>query len=370
MELSQKLKQARLDAGLSQKALCGDRITRNMLSQIENGSARPSMDTLRYLATQLGKPLSFFLEEDAVTSPNQALMEKARTAEPSDALHLLGQYKAPDPTFDAERWLLEALVCLQLADDAITQGKPGYARTLLERAGVATGEGYLVSCPLTDKPVDGMTITVDHVVVNEEVYTVEVPFGISTVEDPYLPEGEEKILTAGVVGQELHIADVEYRNAEEIRRTIKDKELIRLSQNQVVAVGTGELVGKTEEMPLIGEDVIVLPSGEVLTYYSKDSYIATAYTQYDAGCDTITACQTQVRWGVVAVDPSVIPYGTRMFIVNADGSFVYGIGTAEDCGGAIKGKRLDLYMPTLSEAYDYGRQAVTVYFLGDANRTY
>ena len=61
MEISQKLKQARLDAGLSQKALCGDRITRNMLSQIENGSARPSMDTLRYLAGQLGKPISYFL---------------------------------------------------------------------------------------------------------------------------------------------------------------------------------------------------------------------------------------------------------------------------------------------------------------------
>ena len=56
MALSQRLKQARLEAGLSQKALCGDRITRNMLSQIENGSARPSMDTLRYLAQQLGKP--------------------------------------------------------------------------------------------------------------------------------------------------------------------------------------------------------------------------------------------------------------------------------------------------------------------------
>ena len=90
MELSQKLKQARLDAGLSQKALCGDRITRNMLSQIENGSARPSMDTLRYLAGQLGKPLSYFLEDDAVTSPNQELMVKARSAEPSEALHLLG----------------------------------------------------------------------------------------------------------------------------------------------------------------------------------------------------------------------------------------------------------------------------------------
>ena len=137
MELSQKLKQARLDAGLSQKALCGDRITRNMLSQIENGSARPSMDTLRYLAQQLGKPISYFLEDTAVTSPNQALMEQVRQAAPSDALHLLGQYQSPDPTFDRERWLLEALTCLTLAEDALNQGKPAYARSLLERAAIA-----------------------------------------------------------------------------------------------------------------------------------------------------------------------------------------------------------------------------------------
>ena len=137
MDLSQKLKQARLDAGLSQKALCGDRITRNMLSQIENGSARPSMDTLRYLAGQLGKPLSYFLDDHAVTSPNQALMEKARQASPSDVLHLLGDYQGPDATFDRERWLMEALACLALAEDALSQGKPAYAKHLLERAAVA-----------------------------------------------------------------------------------------------------------------------------------------------------------------------------------------------------------------------------------------
>lgn len=137
MELAQKLKQARQDAGLSQKALCGDRITRNMLSQIENGSARPSMDTLRYLATRLGKPLSYFLEDDAVTSPNQELMAQARLASPSEALHLLGGYRSPDPTFEAERWLMEALACLTLAEDALRQNKPAYAKKLLERCAVA-----------------------------------------------------------------------------------------------------------------------------------------------------------------------------------------------------------------------------------------
>jgi transcriptional regulator with XRE-family HTH domain len=139
MELSQKLKQARLDAGFSQKTLCGDRITRNMLTQIENGNARPSMDTLRYLAAQLGKPLSYFLEDDAVTSPNQELMARARNAEPSEALHLLGQYQSPDPTFDRERWLLEALACLTLAEEALAGKKADYARNLLERAAVAGG---------------------------------------------------------------------------------------------------------------------------------------------------------------------------------------------------------------------------------------
>lgn len=137
MELAQKLKQARLDAGLSQKALCGDRITRNMLSQIENGSARPSMETLRYLAEHLGKPISYFLEDDAVTSPNQALIEEVRQAAPNEALVLLAQYRSPDPTFDRERWLIEALACLSMAQEALQLGKPAYAKTLLERAAAA-----------------------------------------------------------------------------------------------------------------------------------------------------------------------------------------------------------------------------------------
>ena len=78
MELGEKLKQARLEAGLSQRQLCGEEITRNMLSLIENGSAKPSMTTLQYLAARLGKTVSYFLEETAVLSPNQQIMASAR----------------------------------------------------------------------------------------------------------------------------------------------------------------------------------------------------------------------------------------------------------------------------------------------------
>ncbi len=138
MELGEKIKQARLEIGLSQRQLCGDAITRNMLSQIENGSARPSMDTLRYFAARLEKPVSYFLEEQAVLLPNQQLMEQARQCfgkgEYRQVTQLLEGYRSPDKVFDPECGLLEALSFLEQAKQAVAEEKLVYARTLLEKA--------------------------------------------------------------------------------------------------------------------------------------------------------------------------------------------------------------------------------------------
>lgn len=139
MELGEKIRSARLEAGLSQRQLCGDAITRNMLSLIEHGSARPSMDTLRYLAARLGKPISYFLEDQAVTSPNQETMERARSAFQDQAyahaLTALEAYLAPDPVFDQEYGLLRALCLMGAAERAIREDRLPYAQTLLEQAG-------------------------------------------------------------------------------------------------------------------------------------------------------------------------------------------------------------------------------------------
>ena len=136
MELGERIKQARLDAGLSQRALCGDRITRNMLSQIEHGTARPSMQTLQYLAERLEKPVSFFLEESAVT-PNQILMAKARQAysrgNGREALLALEDYAAPDGALDWEFGLLGFLCCLEQAEKNLEQGRRPVAEKLLSQ---------------------------------------------------------------------------------------------------------------------------------------------------------------------------------------------------------------------------------------------
>jgi len=138
MDLGSKIKAARLEAGLSQRQLCGDRLTRNMLSQIENGSARPSMKTLEFLARRLGKSVSYFLEEQAVTSPNRQAMTDARAAlERSDLPGLrqaLDAYREPDAVYDPERQLLEFLWHKHRGEQALKTGAVPYGVKLLRRA--------------------------------------------------------------------------------------------------------------------------------------------------------------------------------------------------------------------------------------------
>lgn len=137
MTLGEKIRQARLEAGLSQRQLCGEEVTRNMLSQIENGAARPSMDTLSYFAARLGKTVSYFLEEDAVVSPNQDVMTRARAAvlagSGREAAQILADYRAPDATFDAEFQLLSRLAALDAAHNAAQKGQKPYAADILEK---------------------------------------------------------------------------------------------------------------------------------------------------------------------------------------------------------------------------------------------
>lgn len=136
MELGKRLKAARLEAGLSQRQLCGKEITRNMLSLIENGTARPSMDTLVYLANRLGKPMAYFLDEDTVASPNRGIIERARAAleEGGGLLSALSGYAEPDPVYDREYRLLRWQGLLQAAEAAVGTGREVYARALLSQA--------------------------------------------------------------------------------------------------------------------------------------------------------------------------------------------------------------------------------------------
>ena len=137
MELGEKLRQARLKAGLSQRQLCGGEITRNMLSQIEHGTSNPSVSTLCFLAKQLGLPVSYFLEEDSLVCPNGSCMADAWAAfeagDPSVALSQLEAYRGPDDAFDREYAILKALTLLSLAEREIQAGRKVHGKKLLNQ---------------------------------------------------------------------------------------------------------------------------------------------------------------------------------------------------------------------------------------------
>lgn len=235
---------------------------------------------------------------------------------------------------------------------------------LFNRMGLNTYGDYTVSEPLDTETYDGMEVTVTSVIEREVAYTVDIPYETIYCNDPNLPEGEEEIRVAGVTGQKLTTANVVYINSQEDSHTVLQESVVKQPVNQIVMVGTGTgEISEEVRKPAIGDGVIITGDGEMLTYSRSEQFKATAYTHTDEGCNMITATGTTVRIGTVAVDPSVIPYGTKMFIVSNDGKYIYGLSAAEDCGGAIKDKRLDLYFPTTAECFQFGVRECTVYFL-------
>jgi len=120
MTMGQRIRQARLEAGLSQRELAGEAITRNMLSGLEHDSAAPSLGTLRYLSERLGKKISWFLGEEG----------------PSEAVTALraGEYRRCRELLEgAEKEWLEPVVLLFEAEQALIDGRIPYARELLQK---------------------------------------------------------------------------------------------------------------------------------------------------------------------------------------------------------------------------------------------
>ena len=215
--------------------------------------------------------------------------------------------------------------------------------SLLERWGLEPGEGDILSQELQAPTWDGMVIRVDQVVVRQESYAEAIPHQVEYCADATLPRGAREVLTPGADGELLCVAKVTYINGRETERSVLSRTMVSSPVTQIVAQGTGDgpQAQKADAMPEISDGFIRLPTGEVLTYTG-----------------------TTVRLGTVAVDPRCIPYGTRMFIVSDDGCYIYGLSVAEDCGGAIKGNRIDLYFPTYEECIQFGRRTCTIYFLG------
>lgn len=133
-------------------------------------------------------------------------------------------------------------------------------------------------------------------------------------------------------------------------QTMKALKNIRTAKPQTKALSTPQPSSPPSYKP-------VPRTNDVPSYLYTIPVIATAYTRYDEGCGNYTYRGNYLRRGLAAVDPNIIPLGTRLYVPG------YGEALADDIGGAIQGNRIDLAMETLDEAFNYGRREVTVYVL-------
>jgi len=261
---------------------------------------------------------------------------------------------------------------------------------LLDRLGFALTPMDSLSVSPSAKTYDGMTLTVSRTTTVEKTVESELEFSITYCYDASIPQGEEVVLTEGKPGRVRRVFSVCYVNGGEVSRKLLRETVLTQPVDTLIAIGT--YVEPTEEpkptqpenkptqpekqpveipekdMPcgngrlVIADGKITLPNGDVLTYNRYDMFVATAYCREEVG-GQVTALGTPTRVGAIAVDPKVIPYGTRMFIVTQDGKYIYGEAVAEDCGSAIKGKRLDLFYETMPECNKFGIRNCDVYFL-------
>ena len=181
--------------------------------------------------------------------------------------------------------------------------------------------------------VSRKTITEDDVVL----------YAIESIPDENLGQGEEQILQEGQNGRKKVTIDMVSIDGQLVGKEVTNSELISEMQPLIRHVGTKATVD--------------INTGTISKYKAVYTMVATAYLPTDGNGEGITKMGTWARYGEIAVDPNVIPLGTRVFIPG------YGVATAEDTGGDILGNRVDLCMESYDACMAFGRRVVLVYIL-------
>jgi resuscitation-promoting factor RpfB len=193
----------------------------------------------------------------------------------------------------------------------------------------------------------GMTIRVELLNRWIEKVQTEIPYETKREDDNGLAKGRTRVATKGRPGIKETVIEHVMAGGREVERIVQSEQTIAEPTVEIVKVGTS-----VPRSPTTGAG----PGIEVSRGDRSLVMSATAYAGGTGGAGWRTATGTGVYKGIVAVDPRVIPLGTKLYI---DG---YGPAIAADTGGAIKGNRIDLAFGSREEAIQFGRRTVTVHF--------
>lgn len=242
-------------------------------------------------------------------------------------------------------------------EDVVTVTKAD-AKDALVEAGYIPGEYDQISA-------NGDTIELVSVSRTDEAVTETIERGIEYVDDPNLPKGQEAVVDEGQDGVKEIRHKVTYQDGEETARETLSESVTVEPRNKVIARGTAAPTPAPVNASASSKSTVNDNGGSVngYKYKKKITMTATAYSTApeENGGYTVSAMGNALKYGIVAVDPKVIPLGSKVYVTSPDGSWTYGVASAEDTGGAIKGNKIDLCYPTNATAF--GRRSCVVYVL-------
>ena len=232
-------------------------------------------------------------------------------------------------------------------------------REAFEEAGVLVSDADRVEPGLDTFIEPDMSVSVFRVASELITVDTEIPFKSREVSDSSLAKGKTKVKVRGVNGLKRTTYSITTENGVETKREVVEQVTLREPTTRVIAVGT-KAVSSAKSSG--GTKTVTTNAGQTLNYSKKLTVSATAYT---AASGKKTASGRVAQYGVIAVDPKVIPLGTKLYVESTDDgkSWQYGYCVAGDTGGAIKGNKIDLFFNSRSECLQFGRRSAIVYVL-------
>lgn len=188
----------------------------------------------------------------------------------------------------------------------------------------------------------------------EVTQTEDISYNTVKRLNPSLEAGTTQTVREGENGKKSVTYKVKYENGVEISREVVSETVIEAPVDKIVEYGNKNASANSP-----------VNTGK-LDYKYVITCNATAYdlsAEENGGYAGQTATGVPLDKGVIAVDPRVIPLGSRVYIEALDGSWSYGYAVAADTGGAIKGNRVDLCYRTRYECIQFGRRPCRVYVL-------
>ncbi len=248
---------------------------------------------------------------------------------------------------------------------------------------------------------DGDKIVITRTVVLEATEKEVIKFKKVEKKTSTLFEGETKVETEGSDGEKTITVEKKYVNGKLVSKTEISSEVTEEAVDEVVLKGTAKKVNITNNTDRAGDYASEKPAsssddqdaaedngssdnnsdentsdngGQTFTDSQGNTVaykevLTGSGTAYYADAGALTATGRRAQYGVVAVNPNIIPYGSQLYIVSNDGQVVYGYAVAGDTGGALMDGSaiVDLFYPTYDECCQFGRRDVTIYVVEYGN---